>query len=118
MKIKPSGSGGARTLFRPPPFLSHSLSLYLTHSIYLSLRTVLPPARSRSRQHTWRRQTDDKRVARAGRQSQYFQKASAEALKATGRVRFFYTPARVERVENMDSIKTRTDLFPSLKRGR
>jgi len=46
-------------------------------------------------------------------QSQYFQKASAEALTAMGKVWFFMLC--VERVENMDSIKTRTDLFPSLK---
>lgn len=73
MKIKPSGGGGARTLFRsprPPP--SH---------VYDPLALL---------QHTWRL-TEDKRAGRV--QSQYFQKASAEALKATGEVRFFYTLA-------------------------
>jgi len=71
MKIKPSGSGGAQTLFRHSP-RPHSLRA----------------------QHTrqWWQSTADKRAERV--QSQYFQKASVEALKATGKVWFFYTPCR------------------------
>jgi len=94
MKIKPSGSGGARTLFR------HSLRPH-THSYAAHLAAVVAENGT------------DKRAERV--QSQYFRKASAEALKATGKVWFFFI-LRVERVENMDSIKTRTDLFPSPKR--
>lgn len=62
---------------------SNTLSLSLSHTLTLSQYT----------RRRWRRwQTGDKRVGRV--QSQYFQKAFAEALKATGEVWFFYTLCR------------------------
>lgn len=68
MKIKPSGSGGARTLFR------HSLRPH-THSYAAHLAVAVAENGT------------DKRAERV--QSQYFRKASVEALKATGKVWFF-----------------------------
>lgn len=106
MKIKPSGSGGARTHTH-----KYTYTLALTPSLAFAASLRLRLARFYRGHTRRRRKPGDKRVVR-GVQSQYFQKASAEALKATGKVRFFI-PRVVERVENMDSIKTRTDLFPS-----